>query len=389
MTAITRTELKPLLALSAGNEMVISCYADLSVAEGFRPNWEGPFQGKYRTLRKMISEESPLRHELNANRCALEKAMHSQPKGTRWVAVFSVAKRGFLQTFALDVPVETDLVLDSSPYLAPLLAAKQRRKVYMAIHLDTHRARIYLATPANVRLHDELDAEVPKHQHSSGERYGYEQKNIDRHRDDRMLHFHKELNHQMQAVLEQQPIAGLLLFGTHEILEEFKAQLPSPFSKLVLREQAGPWYEKPAEFEGHILEAVTELFTEQEAVVVSDFWNLLQQKQVVTGPTAVLEALQSGQLGQQGHGYLVLGPDPRETVGKCTGCHALNIETGAACSKCQAPCHIGNLWEEVLLMAARHGIVVRFVADAKKFAPYDGMVAVLPHYEFAPRSFLS
>ena len=61
------------------------------------------------------------------------------------IAVFSSERRGFFCSFALDIPVDTDLVMDRSPYLVPLLTAMHRRREYMVVHTDTHRGRIFAA----------------------------------------------------------------------------------------------------------------------------------------------------------------------------------------------------------------------------------------------------
>jgi hypothetical protein len=120
------------------------------------------------------------------------------------------------------------------------------------------------------------------------------------------------------------------------------------------------------------------LFAEQEAEVAPGFWDLLKQGVVATGPKAVLDALQGGQLGREGFGYLVLGPDPRESVGRCVACRTLAPDPLGKCPRCQAPCAPGSLWEEVLLTALRHGVSARFVSDPSKLRPYGGAVAVLP-----------
>src|SRR5581483_9496044 len=124
VSGITLADLQPLLEQVSGEGTVLSCYADLGVGEAFRPNWEGPFKAKADALWKAVGEDGRARRELEENLSTLRRGLEAAATdGTRWEAVFSAARRGFFRSFTLDVPVVTDLVLDRSPYLVPLLAA--------------------------------------------------------------------------------------------------------------------------------------------------------------------------------------------------------------------------------------------------------------------------
>jgi hypothetical protein len=110
------------------------------------------------------------------------------------MAIFAALQRGFFQSDALDVPVENELVVHETPYLVPLLQALCRQREYLMVLTDTHRGRLYAATPGGVRLLQEIEEEVPSRQHSAEECWGKEQATIARHREDRILHYQKERN---------------------------------------------------------------------------------------------------------------------------------------------------------------------------------------------------
>ena len=379
MSRITLADLQPLLDQFSGEGTVLSCYADLGVVGAVRPNWDGPFQAKADLLGKAMGEDGRARHELEANLSAVRRGLdEAAAHGTRWAAAFSATRRDFFTLFPLDVPTPTALVLDRSPYLVPLLAAVHRRREYLAVLTDTHRGRIYAATPAGADLLAELDEDVPKHQHSAGERYGYGQATIARHREDRILHYRKDLTRELERAWDTGRYTGLLLFGEHEVLEHVRAGLPARLAGHVLRELPESWYEGPADVAERIRAVTAEVFAGQEAEVAPGFWDLLREGVAVSGPQAVLEALQSGRLGSHGHGYLVFGPDPREAVGRCVACRTLAPDPCGSCPRCQAPCAPGSWWEELLLTALRHGITARFADDPRKLELPGGVVAVLP-----------
>jgi len=380
VNAITLAGLQPLLDQFTGEGDVLSFYADLGVSEGFRHNWELPFQTRSAALLKVIGEDGPARRELEENLAAVRTALEARAAADgRWVAVFSAARRGFFLAIPLDVPVEPDLVLDRSPYLVPLLAAIHRRRQYLVLHTDTHRGRVYAATPGTVRVLAEFDEEVPKHQHSDGDRYGYKQATIARHREDCILHYRKELVRELEQITTAERYDGVVLLGEHEVLEHVRKALPRRLTNRVVREEPETWDEGASQIEDKVRSIAADLFAEEEAEVVPGFWDRVREGTTVAiGSRSVIEILQSGRLGADGHGYLVFGPDPREVVGRCPACRSLAPESTGTCPKCQAWCLPGNLWEELLLTALQHRIAAHFVADPRKLAPYGGVVAVLP-----------
>lgn len=378
---MTLQDLRPLLDQFTGEGTVLSCYVDLGVSEGFRPDWVGLLKAKGDAIVKAIGNDGRAKQELEENRSAVRSTLESpQTHDARWAAVFSSVRRNFLRVFPLDAPVETDLVLDRSPYLVPLLAAMHRRREYLAVHTDTHRGRIYAATAGGARLLADIDEGVPRKQHSAGERWGYGQATIARHREDHILHYRKELVQELDRAWGAGSYAGVIFLGEHEVLERVREELPPRLTGKVVHEAPEPWYEAPAQVEESIYKAIDMLNDRAEAEVAPGFWDLLRVggKAVVTGPRAVIDAVQGGRIGPDGYGYLVFGPDPREAVGRCVACRSLSAEVLGPCPKCQAPCAPGNLWEELLLTALQHRISARFVKDPQKLALYNGAVAVLP-----------
>lgn len=379
MSAIALSDLSSLLAQFRGEGEVLSCYADLAGANGFQHRWQARLEASADAIRKQNGHYEKWRPEFDRNLSAIRQAIKSadQSRG-RWLAVFSAQQRGFLETFLLDTPVMTDLVTDGSPYLVPLLSAIHRRREYLAVHVDVHRAQLYSATPGKVQLIEEFSAEVPPKQHSAGETWGMSQATIARHRDDVALHFRKDLVHHVERAWANHRFSGLMLLGPHSSLEQFRKELPPRLMAVVERETPASWYEQPTKIAEAIQEIAEETLRADEAKAVQNIWDrLAANRAVATGAAGVVAALQSGKIEANGHGYLVLGPDAHETVGRCTQCHALAADTPSCCPRCQAPCAVASLWEELLLMASRHQIRVNFVDDPKKLAPYGGLAAAL------------
>ena len=57
MAALTREHIQALLDQPGGRGMVVSCYADTSVAEGFRAHWLQPFKTEASRIRQLMAED--------------------------------------------------------------------------------------------------------------------------------------------------------------------------------------------------------------------------------------------------------------------------------------------------------------------------------------------
>lgn len=384
MAALTIADVQPLLDQFKGDGPMVSCYADLSIERGFQSRWSRPFKAKADAIKKELAGDQrawqACEQDLQVIRHALEGPDAQQARG---MAVFSAARRGFFRSIPLDVPVENDLVIHQAPYLVPLLEALHRQREYLVVHSDTHRGRLYAASLGGVRLLQEIDEAVPKKQHSAGQLWGTQQATIARHREDHILHYHQELVHLIEEVWAKHSFQGLILLGEHEVLEHIRKRLPARLAAEVNFEAPHAWTEKPTAVDEAIRGVLAKAVQAHEQQIVEQVQDRLQQSYAVAaGPREVVDALQNGQVGPRGYGYLVLGPDPREAVTRCTACRFLSVDMPKVCPRCQAPCIEANLWEELLLLTLRHGIAVHFVKTDMGLGAACGMVAVLPK---APR----
>jgi protein required for attachment to host cells len=382
--ALTLANLQVLLDQFKGDGLMISCYADLTVATGGKTRWPGGvFKAKTVAIQKMLTDDPRGWRQVERNLQAVGRALDGpDARHARGMAVFAALQRGFLQSYALDVPVENDLVVHPAPYLVPLLQSICRQRDHLVVLTDTHRGRLYAAAPGGVRLLEELDEEVPSRQHSSGERWGKEQATIARHREDRIRHYQKELIEHLKKAWMESSFQGVVLLGEHEILEHVRKQLPPQLAAHVVHEGPSSWTDKPLAVAEAVGAVLTEVDRNRETRVMEELEDRLRQdRAIAAGPRDVVEALQAGRVGPRGHGSLILGPDPREAVARCTACRFLSTEMPRACPRCAALCVDANLWEEVLLLGLRHGITAHCVRPSESLSRCGGLAALLPREE--------
>jgi len=378
MAALVTKDMQVLLDLPKDRGMVVSCYADTSVSEGFASHWLQPLKTEASRIRQQLADDHQARLEFEGNLAAIRRALESpEARQARGMAVFSATGRGFFLALHAIEPYENRLVVAEEPHVVPLLDAYFRQRGYLVVLTDTHRARWYAAGPGGSRPLGELDESVPKKQHSAGERWGKQQATIERHRKDHILHFQKELARRVEEAWGEYPYQGIILLGEHEVLEQFRNLLPPRLSLRVVHEAAQAWTERHVEIDEEVREVIKTAQADHESRVLAELDRRLHEATAVAaGPQEVIVALRDGQVTA-----LILGPDPGTAASHCTGCRAIFVTLHAVCPYCDAQCRTVNLWQEILAFAVRHGIWVHQVQPSARLAAHGGIAALLARDE--------
>jgi hypothetical protein len=377
---LTFAAIQPLVDQFRGDGLLVSCYADLSIIAGTPTRWPGVFKAKATAVKKLLADDPTASRQFEDNFQAIGEIVDApETRHARGIAVFSASQRGFFRSYPLDVPVENELVVHQAPYLVPLLQTLCRQRQYLVVHTNTQQGRLLSATASSLHLLEEIEEAVPKHQHSAGQRWGTEQATIARHREDCILHYQKKLVDAIDKTWAAHAFQGIVLLGEHEQLEHLRKRLPARLATRVVFEGPQAWVDEPLAIADTLHTELSEVVEAEEKRV----FHAVEERHrlgygIGVGAKNVVDALQSGQLRSGGFGYLVMGPDPHEAVARCTACRSLFVEMPTACPRCHAPCADANLWEEILVMALKHKVVVHCVRAKQSLNSCGGIAAVLP-----------
>lgn len=374
MDAQFRQNVQVLLDQPHGEGMVVSCYADMSVSEGFETHWRSTLKTEAARVRQQLESDPEACQGFERNMESIRQALEStEVQKARGMAVFSGLDRKLFVVVLSQVPWPTRIVVDEEPYLVPLLEAEFRQRGYLVLQVDTHRARWWAIGPAGGRLLGEIDEEVPPKQHSAGECWGKQQATIARHREDVILHVHKDLAGLIDAAWGEYPYQGIILLGARDVLAMFQQVLPVRLAAHIVHESALAWTAEMAEVEAIVHTVHDQERRDRERYVLGELDRRLHEAAAVAaGPQEVLEAMRNGQVRN-----LILGPDPGLTAWRCPGCHWVFAAPHDACGFCGTPCQQCSLWQEMLGFAIRHGIWVDIVTPSPALAEHGDAAALL------------
>ncbi|RPI52283.1 MAG: hypothetical protein EHM55_16890 [Acidobacteria bacterium] len=381
MADIPQDGIQVLLDYPKGHGMIVSCYADMSMTGGFQWLWSRHLKNEANAIEQRLKDDRQARARFARDLEVIQHALSGpSTQRARGMAVFSAADQGLFRAFSLGVPVNDRLVLDETPYLVPLLETIHRQRRYLLVLTDSHRGRLYEAAWGHTRLLQQVEAAIPRRQKSAGELWGKQQATIARHREDHLLHYRKTLSSAIEHTWSDAPFRGLILLGEHDTLEALRATLPSALASRVVHTGPYSWARQVPKLDDKVQEVLDAARRAHDVRLIEDFERRMREHYfVVAGPQEVINALRNGQVGYPG--YLLLEPDRGEMAARCTRCESLFTTIYATCPVCQGTCEKVNLWQELLLFAARHNITAHTVESHPALSQHGGVAAVLSRSE--------
>ena len=381
MTDVTQDAIQVLLDHPKGQGMIVSCYADTSMTDGFQWRWSQHLKSEADAIEQQLKDDEQTRarfvRDIEIIRHALGDPAVQQKRG---MAVFSACEDGLFRAFALGVPVKDRLVVDEAPYVVPLLEAVHRQRRYLVVLTDSQHGQLWEAAWGHSTRLQEIEEPVPRRQRSAGELWGKQQATIARHREDHVLHYRKELAQAIEQAWPTAPFRGLIILGEHEIVQAVRAALSPAIASRVVHTGPHSWKRPTRSIDVTVQEVVDAAIRSHDANLIAELDRRLHEHYMIAaGPQEVINALWNGQVGYPG--YLVLEPDRGQPAAKCTRCGSVYATLYSTCPACTGRCDTVNLWQEILLFAARHNITAHTVASHPSLAQHGGVAAVLSRPE--------
>jgi hypothetical protein len=124
--------------------MLISCYADTAVVEGFESHWRQYLNDEARRVRERLSGHPKALGEFERQLALIRGHLElAGERAARGMAVFTAAGWDNAPAIDSDAPFMDLLVDDEEPYLVPFMVDDHLRSQYLVILTDTHHGRIY------------------------------------------------------------------------------------------------------------------------------------------------------------------------------------------------------------------------------------------------------
>lgn len=184
--------------------------------------------------------------DLAAARGALDQA---RKQGARGAAIFVSSTHGLHEVHALGAPVQTKLVLDSSPYIRPLARFVDEYEPFILVLLDGARGGIYLVSEARAK-HVASQSTNLIGRHRNG---GMSQMRYQRHRQGMVNKYLDEIVAHADRLAREEGVGRLVLAGPGEAKHHLARRLTPLLQKALAATE-------DVDFHGEISDPIVQRF---------------------------------------------------------------------------------------------------------------------------------
>lgn len=179
-------------------------------------------------------------------------------QAARGASVFTSPEHGLAEGFALAEPVETSVVLDSSPYVRPLARFLDSYEDLAVMLVDGEHATIHLVEAGRAQQVTEAETDLAG-RHTKG---GLSQMRFQRHRETELRRFLDEVIDRLERLVREEDVEQVFIAGSGQVKDQLANRLPPQLADRVTAVEAVDLDEDPSE---GLLAGFVELSLEQEA----------------------------------------------------------------------------------------------------------------------------
>jgi peptide subunit release factor 1 (eRF1) len=371
-------ELRRLIA-HRGRNPVISLYLDLDPEEfATPPARASQIRSLLDTAAKQIEALDGLDHQqrigLREDLRRIDSFLSSPDasfKGARALAVFSSSAEDLFETVKLSRPVPGQVVIEPTPYVAPMITALERRRWLVAL-VNRRSALVLAGSPDGFDERARVDDDV----HGQHERGGWSQANYERSIE---ADVEAHLKHTAQIVnlrWRAERFDRVAIGGQHETVPRFEELLADEVRRHLARGRVE--VDISSATEAQIREAVEKLVAEDEKRTERETLDRLEDAlgaggRGAGGPQATLEALNERRVST-----LLIEPGFDGRGMRCPSCGLLLLEGEDRCpadgSELQ---EVDHLREAVIEAAVAQDADVLVVRSYPDLGPHRGIAALL------------
>ena len=256
----------------------------------------------------------------------------------RWsgksLAMFSCAPEGFFRAYPFSVPVRSLAFAGSQPYVKPLVDLMDAHGDYAAVLVDKQKAWLFLSHLGDIEEHDGFTGRAVKHVKRGGassfpgRRAGVAGRTD--HAEEIVNQNLKEAAQMAVRWFEQQRVRRVLLGGTEESVQQFKAALPKAWQTAVIGTFALGMRAGTDDVRKKIREVGDRASLEREAALVSRMITASAK-----GGAGVAELEDTLRALREGRIQVLLISEGFQAPGfRCKGCGYLTTKQLGACPFC-------------------------------------------------------
>lgn len=288
------------------------------------------------------------------------------------LAILSCTRHSFWREYHLSVPLKSELIIERSPCIRPLLDIIDHYQRYAVLLVDRESARIFVVHLGEITEYSGVHTPDIPGKHKKGGWFALTQSHYERHIEYHVgLHL-KEVMREIESFISGEQISGLIIGGSEEAVSRIREMLPAAIHDRIV-----------GTFHAEMMGKTDEILAKVEPVIIrhekkqrdEDAERLIRKamknENAVLGIENVLNALQEGRVMK-----LLFLRDFNPAGFVCRNCGFLGIQDITQCPYCKGGMEKANYMMELAAQkAVEQGAAVEVVIEHKGLADLGGIGA--------------
>jgi peptide chain release factor subunit 1 len=370
---LSREELREIAKMSGDDTLFVSIYLNVNPATNIKNNYVIHVKNMLKQAAESLDKDAfkKVKNDLEKIESYILANKRVFKKG---LAILSSQGKKFWKEFHVAVPFKNEVVVDSAPYIKPLLYVLDSYQRYAILLVGKESARLFLVHLGEIEEYTEVhSADVPG-KHKKGGWFALSEKSYEMHTDYHVgLHL-KDVLKELETFLSKEYVGRMVIGGSEEAVVKVKAMLPQTTGDKIIGTFQAEMFANSKE----ILEKAEPLLRsfeeKEEAETVDDLLTkAMKNENAVIGIENVLNALQEGRIMK-----LVILKDYNNSGLTCKECGSLTVQEISSCPYCKGKMQKANYMVDLIAQkGVEQGAIVEIVSGNKKLKEAGSIGAFL------------
>jgi peptide chain release factor subunit 1 len=315
-------------------------------------------------LKKVSSDLERIESYILSNKRVLKKGL----------ALLGSQEKKFWKEIHLAVPVKNEIIVDTTPYIKPLLDILDNYQRYAILLVGKESARLFLVHLGEIEEYTEVHSEDVPGKHKKGGWFALSEKSYERHTDYHVgLHL-KDVVKQLDSFLSGEYVGRLIIGGTEEAVSKVQTMLPQAVADKIIDTFQAEMFANSKDILEKVEPILRAFGEKEEAETIDSLLTMaMKNENAVLGIENVLNALQEGRIMK-----LVLLKDYKQSGLSCSKCGNMTVQNISSCPYCKGEMEkVNYIAGFVAQKAVEQGAFVEVVSQNRKFLEAGSIGAFL------------
>lgn len=290
------------------------------------------------------------------------------------LAILTSKEKNFWKEYHLSVPIKNEIIVDSTPYIKPLLDILDNYQRYAILLVGKDSARLFLVHLGEIEEYSEIHTEDVPGKHKKGGWFALAEKSYERHIDYHVdLHL-KDVVKKLESFLSHEYVGRLIIGGSEEAVTKVKDMLPQPISEKIIGTFQADMLSGSKDILKKVEPALQAYEKKKEEETIEELITKAKKNEnAVTGIEDVLHALQEGRIMK-----LVFLKDYKQSGLACKTCGHLTTQAISSCPYCKSDVQkVKYIVDLIAQKAVEQGAIIEVVSENRKLKEAGNIGAFL------------